>query len=193
MAKVKRNIFIQGVSGKVGDQMIIRRMRGGGTIVCAKPTFPENREFSQAQLDHQYAFQGAAAYARGVKRDPIYLALAQGTAKTGYNVALGDWLNPPQVLEIDLDYWDGAAQDLIRARAQDDVLVTGVRVEISDASGSVLEAGQAMEAGALWWEYTVTRPLHGELNVTVFASDLQGNVAQASKGKHLPILDHGGG
>jgi hypothetical protein len=186
MAKVNGNIIIDRVSGTIGDQLVLKRVRGGRTILCKKPTFREDRQFSEAQLARQQAFREASAYARKMKREPLYLALAQGTAQTGYNLALGDWLNPPQVLEIDLGGWRGAAQDLIRMRVQDDVMVAQVRVEITDEAGTVLEAGGGTEAGALWWEYTVAQSLTGELTVTVFASDLPGHVTQASEKKRIP-------
>ena len=186
MAKVNDNIIISGVSGAIGDQLVLKRVRGGRTILCKKPTFREDRKFSEAQLARQQAFREASAYATMMKREPIYLAIAKGTARTGYNVAMSDWLNPPQILEIDLSRWGGAALETIRMRVRDDVKVAQVRVEISDEAGTVLEAGQAAEAGAWWWKYTMAQPLSGELTVTVFASDLPGHITQASETKRLP-------
>ena len=186
MAKVNGNIFLERVNGTVGDQMVLKRVRGGRTILCKKPTFKEDRTYSEEQLARQQVFREAAAYARKMKHEPIYMAKAEGTSRTGYNVAIGDWLNPPQILEVDLSRWNGAAQDLIRMRVQDDVKVAQVRLEIVNAEGVILEAGQATEAGALWWEYAVTQPLSGALTVTVSASDLPGHVTQASETKVLP-------
>jgi hypothetical protein len=186
MAKVNGNLFMDRMSGSVGDQMIIRRIRGGRTIICAKPTFGPDRTFSEAQLSRQQAFREASAYAKEHKRDPIYLSIAEGTARTGYNVALGDCLTPPRILEIDMNGWHGGAMEPIRVRAQDDVKVVQVRVEIADETGTILEAGQAADAGALWWAYPVTQPLRGALTVTVTACDLPGNTAQASETKILP-------
>lgn len=177
------NIIIDRVSGTIGDQLVLKRTRGGRTILIKKPTFREDRKFSDAQLARQQAFREATAYARKMKCEPIYLALADGTARTGYNVAMSDWLNPPQILEIDLSRWHGAALELIRMRVQDDVKVLQVQVQISDETGAILEAGPATDAGALWWEYTVTQPLTSDLSVTVFASDLPGHVTQASERK----------
>lgn len=181
MAKVNGNLLLEHVNGTIGDQFVLKRVRGGRTILCKKPTFREDRKFSDKQLAKQQAFREATAYAREMKREPIYLAMAEGTAKTGYNVAVGDWFNPPRILEIDLSRWKGAQADLIRMRVQDDVKVVQVRVEIKDNTGAVLEAGQARETSALWWEYPVSQPLAGKLTVTISACDLPGNVAQASE------------
>lgn len=186
MVKVKKNIVMEGMSGALGDQLILKWVRGGRTILCVKPTFDPDRQYSEAQLAHQQRFREASAYGRQHKRDPLYLALAKDTAQTGYNVALGDWLNPPQILEIDLRNWHGASDEPIRMCVQDDVQVVRVRVEITDEAGGMLEAGQATEAGALWWEYRAGQPFSGTLVVMVYASDLPGHVTQASETRQLP-------
>jgi len=41
---------MQGLSGKLGDQLIIKAAKGGRTIVSAKPAFNGERVFSEAQL-----------------------------------------------------------------------------------------------------------------------------------------------
>lgn len=185
MAKVNDNLLLEGLSGKVGDKLVLKRIRGGRTILCKKPTFGPDRKFSNGQLDRQQAFREATDYAGKMKRDPVYLAAAEGTTRTGYNVAMSDWLNPPQVLKIDLSCWNGVAGDLIRVRVQDDFRVAGVRVEIRSETGTVLEAGAATEAGASWWEYRTNQPLAGALIVTVFASDMPGHVTQVSREKTI--------
>jgi len=187
MAKVKGNLFLERVRGKVGDQMVLKRVRGGGTILCKKPTYSNDRTFSERQQARQQMFREATAYASKMKHEPVYLATAKGTARTGYNVAMADWLNPPRILEMDLSRWNGLAGDPIRMRVQDDVRVVGVRVEIADEAGTVLEAGEAEDAGALWWEYRVDQPMSGELLVTVYASDLPGHVTQASERKDFSL------
>jgi hypothetical protein len=186
MAKNNGNMLIDRISGTVGDQIVLKRIRGGRTILSKKPTFREDRKFSDEQLASQQAFREASAYGRKMKREPVYLAIAEGTTRTGYNVAMGDWLNPPHILEIDLGGWRGAAGEQIRMRVQDDVKVAQVRVEIRDGTGTVLEGGQATDAGALWWEYPLTQALSGALSVTIFASDLPGHMTQASATKIIP-------
>jgi hypothetical protein len=186
MAKVIKNIFLEGVSGSIGDHLVLKRTRGGRTILCKKPRFRRDRTFSEAQLARQQVFGEATEYAKQMKDEPLYVAIAKKKDRTGFNVAVADWLNPPQILEIDLGGWDGAAQDLIRMRVRDDVQVVEVSVEIGDGTGAVLEAGPAVNAGASWWEYRVSRALAGALRVTVSASDLPGHVARASEEKLVP-------
>jgi hypothetical protein len=97
MAKVNGNLFMNRLSGQLGDQIILKKDRGGRTIICKKPTFREDREFSPAQLARQQAFREAAAYARTQKLNPVYVEKAQDTAKCSYNVAIADWLHPPVI------------------------------------------------------------------------------------------------
>ncbi len=41
MAKVNNNIFVRGLSGSLGDQFVIRKGRGGETIVSNMPSSSE--------------------------------------------------------------------------------------------------------------------------------------------------------
>jgi len=185
MAKVHGNLFLDRLSGSLGDQLVVKKGRGGRTIVCKKPTFREDREFSPAQLARQQAFREAAAYAKEQKRNPLYIEKAQGTGKCSYNVAIGDYLHPPQILEIDLSAWSGEAGQVLRIRARDDVQVKQVTVTVVDESGHVLGQGEAVEVGALWWEYTTTATASGNVKVIVIALDLPGHAAERVEGKAL--------
>ena len=179
MAKVNNNIFVRGLSGKLGDQFIVKTDKGGRTIVSAKPTFNGAREFSPAQLAQQQAFREAAAYAKDKKGEEIYITKANGGAKTPYNIAVADWFNRPEILEVDMGGWTSGG--VIRVRAQDDVKGEEVKVGIADENGTLLEEGQAQEVGALWWEYNTAQPYAMNLFVTVAARDLPGHVTESGK------------
>src|SRR6266540_4740870 len=101
MAKVRNNIVIQGLSGSLGDQLVIRKGRGGKTIVGVMPNFAENREFNETQKAHQEAFRQAVTYAKSVKNEAVYLAKAEKEDKSSFNVAVADWFHKPEVVEID--------------------------------------------------------------------------------------------
>ena len=181
MARVSNNIFVRGLSGSLGNQFIIKTDKGGRTIVSAKPHFPDNREFSAAQLAHQQAFREAVAYANMAKGEEIYKIKANGGPKSAYNVALGDYFNPPQILEIDLSGWTNGEGGTTRVRAQDDVKVQGVKVTISDETGTLLKEGEASEVGALWWEYSTAQAAVDNLRVTASAKDLPGHVTERTE------------
>ena len=181
MAKVYNNIFVRGLSGKLGDQFIVKTDKSGRTIVSAKPTFNGTREFSPAQLMQQQAFREAAAYAKEKKGEEIYITKASGGTKSPYNLAVADWFNRPKILEVDLTAWYGQAGDMIRMRAQDDVMVDQVTVTISDGTDTVLESGQANDTGGLWWEYATNGNITGQVTVTIAARDLPGHVTEYSQ------------
>jgi len=168
MARVKTNVIVRGLSGKLGDQLVFRHLRDGRTVVCAKPDF-SSRVLSQDQKAHHERFKLAAAYARQASvTQPIYAKLAAGTLKNAYNLALGDWFHPPVIRTI--ERLDGK----IRVQASDDVCVASLRVMIVDEAGSLLEKGEARPSDGDWWEYQPATT--GK--VIAEARDLPGNVAR---------------
>ena len=168
MAKVRSNVFVRGVSGKVGDQFVLRLLRDGSTVLCNIPDF-SNRKLSKDQKAHHQRFKEAAAYARdAAQRYPIYAELAAGTLKNAYNVALGDWFNPPVIHAVERQ------GEAIRIQASDDVRVTAVQVMILDEAGKAVEKGSAAQVNDAWWEYIPQEAGR----VQVEARDLAGNVTK---------------
>jgi hypothetical protein len=176
---------MQGVKGTLGDQLIFKKDKAGRTIISVMPTFDEDRMFSMAQQAQHQAFREATAYAKDQTNNPIYLAKAEGTPLNAYNVAVADWFNRPEILEIDLKGWSGEAGQVIRMRVQDDVLVKHVAVAIADEADNVLEQGPAVEVGALWWEYTTTATASGNARVMVVALDTPGHTTELVEEKAL--------
>ena len=122
-----------------------------------------------------------------MKGEEIYRIKADGSGKSPYNLAMADWFHAPQIIAVDLSGWNGDIGQVIRIRAQDDVKATEVRIQISNGTGALLEAGQAVEAGALWWEYTSMQHFTGDLTVTVSAKDLPGHSTQVSEQKTVTM------
>jgi len=94
---------------------------------------------------------------------------------------MADWFHAPQVLAIDLSGWNGAAGEVVRVQAYDDILVKHVIVRFNDADGELLEEGAATETGNLWWAYTTKSTLTGAVTVTATAVDLPGNMTELSR------------
>jgi hypothetical protein len=181
MAKVRQNIVVQGLSGSLGGQLTIRQDKAGRTIVSTKRTTNPNQVFSEAQKQHQDAFREAAAYAQTVKDQPVYIEKAAGTPLNAFNVAMADWFRAPEILEMNLEGWNGQAGEFIRIRAMDDVQVRAVHVAIKDGNDAVLEQGAAVRVEGLWWEYTTTGA--GGEQVTANAEDLPGHTTEMTKAK----------
>ena len=181
MAKVRNNIVIRGLSGSLGDQLVIKQDRTGRTIVSVKPVFDEDRTFSESQIAQQEAFREATAYAKSKKDEAVYQAKVAAGAYSTYNVAVADWFHPPEIIEVDLSAWNGGVGEVIRIKAVDDVQVTRVTVVITDEADAVIEQGEAEQAEGLWWDYTTTAEASGNPKVLVSARDLPGHIAEAVK------------
>jgi len=191
MAQVRSNLIIRGVSGSLGDQLVIRQDKAGRTILSVMPSIDPNRTFSEAQLDRQAKFREAVQYGKSAKDQPIYAEKAKGTPQTAYNLAVADWFHAPEILELDVSAclhlaassgsrhrWNGAAGETLRIKAVDDVQVTQVNVVITDAGGAVLEQGAATRAEGMWWSYTTTASAPNTPKIVVTARDLPGNIAE---------------
>lgn len=176
MAKVNKNALIEGLSGSIGD-LVLKRARSGKTYVARKPTFPDDRQFSAAQLAHQRRFKAAAAYAKqAAQTEPFYAVLAKKTGQPAYNVALGDYLHPPKIVAVE---YHGAVEQngqTIRVCAEDTVKVTRVTVALLNAEGQVLVEGEATPDTLGWWWTFTTEQIEGA-RVRVRAWDLPGNEA----------------
>ncbi len=174
MAKVGKNIIITGLSGSLGDQLVIKMGKGGQTIISTTPKFPAGREFTAAQTTQHQRFGEAAAYAKdAAKQEPLYAEKAAGTAQSAYNVALADFLHPPEIVEIDVSAYTGKIGETIRARVQDDVKVKQVKVVIATDQDQLIEQGAATPGTGLWWNYAATvNATSGNVKVIVHAWDL---------------------
>ncbi len=166
MAKVKTNIVVRGISGKLGG-LVFQHMPDGTTYVRKPPDF-SRRKFSKGQTTHQNRFKKAIEYANEAKTWLVYKDIAKGTGKSAYNFALSDWFNPPVIHKI--ERVDGR----VRVEASDNVMVTRVQVTILDEAGKVVERREAVQAEGDWWEVE----LSAEGRVVAEAWDLAGNVVK---------------
>lgn len=178
MAKVDKNIVVTGLSGSLGDQLVIQEGRGGQTVVRSKPR-PSNKPQTEAQAAQRDRFKEAAAYAKeAAKNEPLYAEKAEGTAQTAFNVALADFLHPPEIVELDVSGYSGKAGETIRVKARDDVQVKAVNVVIAAADGALVESGAAsVVAGQVgWWSYVTSAAATGNgVKVLAVAQDLPGH------------------
>ena len=180
MAKVGNNIFIRGLSGVLGQQFVVRTDKAGRTIISIKPGPNPNLTFNAAQVAHQNAFREAIAYAKVAKDQPVYIAKAQATLRKAFNLAVADWFNKPEILELDVSGWTGEINQSIRVKAQDDTQVVKVQVVIRAANGALLEQGEAVPSEWLWWTYHTQTlvPMTLAPQVTATAQDLPGHWAE---------------
>ncbi len=167
MAKVDINKLLQTLRGKIGD-LVFRHMPDGSTVVSGIPR--KGHEDSPAQKAHQSRFAEASSFARWAQHEyPIYAELAaERPMITAYNMALSDFFHAPVIHRILRK--DGC----VMVHATDDILVTGVKVTVSDAQGKPLEVGDAVQVEKDWWQYTPQT----EGRIAASAWDIPGNRAR---------------
>ncbi|UOQ52228.1 hypothetical protein [Hymenobacter cellulosivorans] len=187
MARVNNNIITQGLSGTLGGTLVFRQV-GGQTIVSAAPRETDKAPTAK-QLVHQERFQMAALYAKAQIRDAaskVEYEAGRSTDSTAnaYAIAVADFLQAPDIHQIDLSAYAGKKGEAIRVRVTDDFKVTGVRVRIENGDGTLVEEGAAKaEPNGLDWTYTATAAnasLDGD-KITITATDKPGNVTTEQK------------
>ena len=189
MAKVRESSLIASkLRGMVGDELVFRR-RKGETIVAARPDLDPNRKPTPAQLAQQERFRQGAIYAQKMMAAPedkaAYTAEAEGTTGTAFSVAVRDFLSLPEVADVDLSAYTGAAGSTIMVTATDDTAVMGLHVRIEQMDGTLVEEGEAVQVGhSAAWVYTTTaaNPT-AACKVTVTAVDRPGHQAVKTETK----------
>ncbi|MCC3156831.1 hypothetical protein LJ737_06265 [Hymenobacter sp. 15J16-1T3B] len=181
MARVSNNIITQGLSGTIGGTLVFRQV-GGQTIVSTAPKESDKAPTSR-QLAHQKRFQMAALYAKAQLADPAskaeYEAARGENSGNAYAIAVADFMQAPDIHTIDLSAYEGRAGGTISGRVTDNFKVTGVKLRIENADGSLVEETEAVrQANGLDWVFTATAnnaSLAGD-KITIRATDKPGNL-----------------
>lgn len=182
MAHVKKNVVTEGLSGKLGNNIVFRN-RGGKTVVSVTP---EKKKWQPTEAQHQHTrrFRQAIAYGKQALQDPATKAAYEARAKNGqsaFNVAVADYLNAPDMYEADFGTYQGAKGSQLVLPVVDDHLVTEVTVALYNQAGALVEEGPAtLHDNGVDWLYTTQKQ---NANVAgskliVRASDLPGNTLE---------------
>ncbi|TGE28178.1 hypothetical protein [Hymenobacter metallicola] len=186
MARVNNNIITQGLSGTLGGTLVFRQS-GNRTIVSTAPR-ETDREPSPKQLAHQQRFQEAALYAKAQLATPEgkaeYEAARDENNNSAYAIAVADFMQAPDIRELDLSNYAGKVGDTMRARVTDNFKVVGVTVRIENGDGSLVEEGPAVQQpNAVDWVFTAKKAntsLEGD-KITFRATDKPGNPTTETK------------
>jgi hypothetical protein len=169
MAKVKKNVIIEGLSGRIGD--LVFRQYGDQTVVSKRPTHDPARIPTPGEAQQQARIKQAAALAKARLAKPegqaYYQAARQRLNKrSAYHTAIYDFFGVPAIVAV-----EGTQDGSLHIRVQDNVGVCKVRVQVGDMQG---KAQPQEEVPCNWWIY----PLNGAgpWVVRVWAEDGMGNV-----------------
>src|SRR4051812_44124649 len=120
MAKADNNVILSHLSGSIGNQITIRQTEAG-TIVSKKQK-KSKKKSSEKQLSIQQNFKSTSSRAKHLLQDPDlaeFYASVKTPARTAYNMAVKDVVNPPEIREVRTDQYLGKAGDKIVVRAVD--------------------------------------------------------------------------
>lgn len=177
MATIKKNLFIQGASGMLGNQLVYRNV-DGKIIISTKPT--RNGETSEAQKRQNMRFKYASIYAKTAIADetlgPIYSDVASRLSKfsSAYQLALTDYLKSPEIGDIWIE--SGAKDAKILVEAFEDPQLAKVEVAILAEDDSVVQKGEAtLTSNGIQWEFILPIDIPEGGKIEVRAYDLPGN------------------
>lgn len=181
MARVKKNIITQGLSGKIGKRLVFKNY-GNVTVVSAYPDMSRVK-LSVRQKQENKRFKDAMDYARKQMADPIakaaYKSRATGLQKP-HNIAIADFYHPPVIGQVDVSISKAGQADRIFVEATDDFKVVKLEVEISEQDEKKNESGQAMQINEVKWLYVVQGVYESAegLKIIVRAWDTPGNCTE---------------
>ena len=181
MAKVQNNLIVHGLSGMIGKQLVIRRLPSGDYSVGAAPARVDNREPTAKEKAHQEQFRQAILYGQGARTNPEYQAPAKARGLSTYNVAVADFLHPPEIQSVDLTGYTGAVGQTLHIKAVDDVKVATVGVAITLDDNTLVEKGQAVVSPQdphLWTYTTTAAAASASVKVIVDVADLAGHITE---------------
>jgi hypothetical protein len=177
--KAKDNVVTKGFSGAL-DRTITFTQRAGKTYV-GKFRRAVSVQPTEKMLAVRTRFAASINYAKKAIKSLASKVLYQAARKPGqsaYNVAVADAYNAPKVVGIKTDNYHGAVGNTITIDATDDFKVVSVVVSIHDATGTLIEQGNAVtQEDEPDWLYTTTQAnatLSGS-KISAVATDLPGN------------------
>jgi hypothetical protein len=186
MAESKNNIVTHGLSGKVGKLLVFSN-RAGKTVVSSAPR-KRTGEPTEKQKAHQRRFQQAVIYGKEVQLDAEKKELYKQEASPGvsvYNVAVADFMQAPDIVEIDVAAYTGKVGGTITVTVDDNFMVSEVTVTIINGDATEVESGNAQPSPTSnrKWIYTAIAEnpnLSGD-KIIIRAFDLPGNIDEKEK------------
>jgi hypothetical protein len=183
VAKVENNLVIHGLSGMLGKQVVVRRQKNGEYVLAAAPN-RRPRDMTDTQKEHQERFRQAILYAKTAQTAQEYKDVAKARGQSAFNVAVADFMHPPEIIQIDLSQYHGATGQPIDITTVDDVKVKTVGVLIATDDGTVVEKGSAAPdpTAANQWRYmsTSTAPT-SSVKIVVDVADLAGQITEETE------------
>lgn len=153
MASIPDNSFFKGVSGSLGQTVILKKYRKR-TILSAMPRKPRKR--SAAQKANSEKFKLAAKACKSILRDPeIKNYFGRKAAERGqaspYIAALKDYLCDPAIFSKEY-ILEQARKPMVIDEPKNDGTMT-MEIKVVTANGDVIAQGFAVQIDTSNWKY----------------------------------------
>lgn len=180
MADVKLNALIDGLSGKIGKNVVMRQ-REGRTFLTSRAK--GSGTVSKKQRTQRERFQKAVDFGKSAIQTPALKAEYEAIAKkqsfiSPYTAAVTDYLTAPKIGKVDTTDYKGLAGNKVVVFGTSDYKFISVNIIIQQPDGTIVENGEATSTGIrLEWTYVATQnaPVLDGLKVIVTATDRPGN------------------
>ena len=179
MAKLVKNLYLQGASGMLGGQLVYRSVNGE-TIVSSRPE--RRRIISETQKRQNTRFKYATVFAKYAIQDdmlgPIYAEAAARMIRyqNAYTLATADYMKAPEIGDILLE--GEACGSTLLVEAYNQPQVAKVIIDILTEDARVVTSGEAsLTDNGIQWKFVLTQDIPEGGSVLVKAYDLPGNVA----------------
>lgn len=171
MAKVKKNVVIEGLSGRIGN--LVFRQYGDQTVVSSMPVHDPKREPTPGEAAQQARIKEAASLAKFIlaseEGNDYYQEARQRLGKrSAYHTAIFDFFGEPEVLNMRVD-----AERTLHIEVQDNVGVQEVSVQVDGQKGA---AAPLEKAPCVRWHYILDGD--GPWSIQVHAKDRMGKVGK---------------
>ena len=178
MATIKKNLFLTGASGMLGNQLVYRNVNGK-LVVSSKPI---STKTSEGRRKQNKRFKYATMYAKAALDDerlgPIYTEAASrlSSYNSAYQLALTDYLRSPEV--GDLSFVSGSSGNSLLVEAFEDPMINSVTFRILNEDEEIVEEGEAtITMNGIQWEYVLQNEIPEGAKVSVVVTDLPGNIS----------------
>lgn len=172
MAKVKKNVMIEGLSGRVGN--LVFKQYGDKTVVSKWPDHDPNRIPTPGEARQRGRIKEASAMAKSIlateEGNAYYQAARLRLGKhSAYHTAVFDYFGTPDITSVNLN-----ADGNLLIWVSDNVGVREVRIEIA---GEMRSALPLEEPPSSRWQYTM-RAGDQSQQLMILAEDWMGNVGK---------------
>jgi hypothetical protein len=183
MARIKNNVLLSGVSGRVGN--LVFKVRNGKTFVSARPktTKAPTEKMLKSCMNCALASQYAKAALADPERSAFYKAV-RSKGKSAYRLAVADYLKAPVIESVKVFDCTGEAETTLFLIDVNKTGLAKITISIEDQNGNLVESGDASGHESLrTWYYQATTPnlFSKGKSILVRAWDVPGKMAETMR------------